>query len=422
MNESLSTQQARKLALLSQRVPPKNQAGPAVAATLAAIEHLGYIQIDTISVIQRAHHHTLWNRNPRYKASQLDQLLTDKKVFEYWSHAAAYLPFRDYRFSLPRKHALATGEQNHWYERDEQMMKLVLKRIATEGPLMAKDFEHTGKRVGEWKTKPAKRALEYLFMQGDLMIPCRQNFHKVYDLTERVLPAGIDTTLPSPEQYARFLITGYLRANGLGQASEMAYLLSGTKPLVSATLQDMLSAGELLHLRIGDQLYFALPSALELLSKPLARRKLKILSPFDNLLIQRKRMKALFGFDYLIECYVPEPKRRYGYFSLPILWDGKLVARMDCKTERSESLLHINHLALEPSVLKTEALLVALQKELGSFMQFNHCRKLQLHKTTPAKIKPALQVLLNSGATHKSPGAGRFPSDPDMDSKELDQN
>ena len=394
MKESLSTEQARKLVLQSQRIPPTHHTGRAMEATLAAIEHLGYIQIDTISVVQRAHHHTLWNRNPRYKASQLDQLLSDKQVFEYWSHAAAYLPLRDYRFSLPRKHALARGDQSHWYKRDERLMKLVLKRIASEGPLMAKDFEHTGKKIGEWQTKPAKRALEYLFMQGDLMVPYRVNFHKVYDLTERVLPEGTDTTLPDPQEYARFLITRFLRANGLGQSTEIAYLLSGTKRLVSATLQDMVFSGELLQIRVADKLYYALPSSLELLGKPLARSKLKILSPFDNLLIQRNRMKSLFGFDYLIECYVPEPKRRYGYFSLPVLWDGKLVARMDCKTERKASRMHIYHLALEPTVQKIDALLLALRKELESFLQFNGCNKLQLHRTSPASVKPELQILI----------------------------
>lgn len=395
MKESLSIQQARKLILLSQRLPPKNHSGRAIEATLSAIEHLGYIQIDTISVVQRAHHHTLWNRNPHYQASQLDQLLVDKQIFEYWSHAAAYLPLRDYRFSLPRKHALASGAQSHWYKRDEQMLQWVLKRIATEGPLMAKDFENTGKRIGPWKTKPAKRALEYLFMQGDLMVPYRVNFHKVYDLTERVLPEGTDTTLPTPEEYARFLITRYLRANGLGQSAEIAYLLKGIKPLIDKTLEDMVSIGELLQVRVAGKLYYALPASLELLSKPLARCKLKILSPFDNLVIQRKRIKALFGFDYLIECYVPEVKRRYGYFSLPILWDGKLVARMDCRTERNKSLLHIHHLALEPTVLKTEGLFLALRKELESFLQFNHCNKLRLHRTSPALVKPDFQSLIN---------------------------
>ncbi len=378
--------------MLSQKVPPAKQSGSATSATLSAIEHLGYIQIDAISVIRRAHHHTLWNRNPRYKNSQLESLIADKLVFEYWAHAAAYLPMRDFRFSLPRKQALASGEQEHWYDRDEKMMKLVLKRIATEGPLMAKDFEHTGKRIGHWKTKPAKRALEYLFMQGDLMAPRRTSFHKVYDLTERVLPEGTDTTIPNREEHVRFLITRYLKANGLGQAAEITYLLKNMKRPVSAALEEMALSGELVKIRVAGNSHFALPATLELLDKPLSRSKLKILSPFDNLVIQRKRMTELFGFDYLIECYVPEEKRRYGYFSLPILWDGKLVARMDCKAERKESLLHIHHLALEPGFSGTDLFFTALGKELEAFMKFNHCTGLRIYRTSPADIRPGLLV------------------------------
>ena len=358
---------------------------------MSAIEHLGYVQIDTISAVQRAHHHTLWNRNPRYKNIHLEQLVADKQVFEYWSHAAAYLPMADYRYSLYRKQAMKSGEQNHWYERDEQLMRSVLKRIATEGPLMAKDFEHAGKKTGEWVSKPAKRALENLFMQGELMVAKRLNFHKVYDLTERVIPKDTDTNTPGPEEYARYLITRYLQANGLGQAAEIAYLLKNTRPLVAATLQDMVSSGELMRIRAGVNKYFALRASLDLLSKSLVRSKLKILSPFDNLLIQRKRMQALFGFNYLIECYLPEAKRQYGYFSLPILWEGKLLARMDLKAERKKSLLHINHLALEPQLVKTDAFAFALYKELASFMQFNNCSNLRLHRTTPVSFKPVLQ-------------------------------
>jgi len=395
MTDSLSTQEARKLVLLSQRVPPAKPVGRATAATLSAIEHLGYIQIDTISVIQRAHHHTLWNRNPRYQPSQLDQLIADKQVFEYWSHAAAYLPMREYRFSLPRKQAFASGEQEHWYERNKRLEKLVIKRVAAEGPLMAKDFEHNGKRTGEWKTKPAKRALENLYMQGDLMSARRVNFHKVYDLTERVLPEGTDTTTPAPEEQARFLITRYLQANGLGRPAEIAYLLKGTKQLVTETMQDMVSAGELRPIRAGGEPFHALPASLELLNKPLARSKLKILSPFDNLVIQRKRMQHLFGFDYLIECYLPAAKRRYGYFTLPVLWDGRLAARMDCKAERKESLLHIHHLALEPWLVKTDTFFQALRKELESFMQFNHCNRLCVHRISPEHVKLALQAVID---------------------------
>ena len=392
--ESLSLGQARKLVLLSQRLPPPKQSGPALTATQSAIEHLGYIQIDTISAVQRAHHHTLWNRNPRYVPSHLDKLLEEKKVFEYWSHAAAYLPMTDYRFSLPRKRALKTGEQNHWFDRDEGLMKYVLERITAEGPLLARDFEHSGRKITEWGSKPAKRALENLFVQGDLMIPRRENFHKVYDLTERVLPENTNTAIPGPEEYARFLIIRYLKANGLGRLSEICYLLKGIKPLVSGVLKEMASGGEIRVIHAGGQPYYALPASLELLGKPLSRKKVKILSPFDNLLIQRKRMKALFAFDYLLECYVPSDKRRYGYFSLPILWEGKLVARMDCQADRKNSHLHIHHLALEPGLKNREAFSYALCRELEFFKEFNSCSSLQLHKTSPSAFKETLNPFL----------------------------
>ncbi len=395
MTPSLSLEQARKLILHSQLLPALKQTGNATAITLQAIEHLGYIQIDTISAIQRAHHHTLWNRNPRYDTTQLEQLVTDKKVFEYWSHAAAYLPMRDYRYSLPRKKAIASGEQRHWYAPDKKLMNAVLKRITLEGPLMAKDFEHSGKKLDEWNTKPAKRALESLFMQGELMISNRINFHKVYDLTERVQPPDINTTTPSPEEYARFLITRYLQANGLGQLAEMSYLLKNIKPLLAATAQDMTASGELLEINVAGKKLYSLPTSLDLLNKPLARNKLAILSPFDNLLIQRKRMQALFDFDYLIECYVPEKKRQFGYFSLPILWDGRLVARMDCKADRRESHLHIHHLALESSLKNTDDFSQALSKTLPAFMKFNNCEQLTLHKTTPKNF-PSLAAYITS--------------------------
>ena len=392
--ESLSISQARKLVLLSQRVPPKKQAANPLDATLSAIEHLGYIQIDTISAIQRAHHHTLWNRNPKYLTSHLEELMDDKKIFEYWSHAAAYLPIRDYRYSLPRKQAIARGEENHWYTRDEKLMKWVLKRIDSQGPLMAKDFENTGKKIGEWQTKPVKQALENLFMQGELMISHRVNFHKVYDLRERVVPDHIDTSVPNTEEYVRFLLKRYLQANGLGKAIEMTYLIKKTKAAVSSVLQDMLKNGELVEVEVNGNNYYVLPTALELLNKPLARSKLKILSPFDNLLIQRKRILELFGFDYMLECYVPASKRKFGYFALPVLWDGKLVARMDCKADRKKAQMHIHHIALEPGLEKTEAFAFALSKELVPFLQFNECTNYTIHRSNPPSFKYELERLL----------------------------
>ncbi|WP_173399767.1 winged helix-turn-helix domain-containing protein [Cellulophaga baltica] len=385
--ENLSLREVQKLVLLSQRLPASKFVGTARNATLTAIEHLGYIQIDTISVIERAHHHTLYNRNPSYQAAHIQELIADKKVYEYWAHAASFLPMVDFRFSLPRKHAIASGKQKHWFKQDAKLMDLVTARIKAEGPLMAKDFDKKGIKFGEWKTAPTKQALENLFMQGELMITKRVNFHKVYDLTERVLPSSINTTTPTQEEYGRFLITNYLRANGVGTLQEMTYLLKHTKAIVTGALKQMLVHGEIAQVRVADSDYYVLPESLELLNKPLSRKKLHILSPFDNLLIQRKRTSAIFGFDYLLECYVPQHKRKYGYFSLPILWNGKLVARMDSKVDRKKEIFHIHQLTLEASLKNTEKFAAALNKELKSFLMFNKCTAVRLHTTSPSSFQ-----------------------------------
>ena len=220
-------------------------------------------------------------------------------------------------------------------------------------------------------------------MQGDLMIVKRENFHKVYELTERVLPDSANTSLPSQEEYSRFLITRFLQANGIAQASEIAYLRKNTKMNIQHHLNVMQEEGALIALNVAGRRYFCLSGYLDSLNTPLRRKKLHILSPFDNLLIQRKRMQALFNFDYLLECYLPETKRQYGYFSLPILWDAQLVARMDCRVDRKRKILHILHLVLEPSLSKkVEAFHLALTTDLKAFLTLNQCHDFVLHKTT----------------------------------------
>ena len=393
--EKLSIPQARKMILLSQKIPPvKHKLNP-VAATLAVIEHLGYIQIDTISVIQRAHHHTIWNRNPNYQLSHLDELVANKQVFEYWSHAAAYLPMKDYRYSLPRKNAYSDGSQKHWFNCSEILMKSVLDRIKAEGPLMAKDFDkHTANKKGDWTVKPSKQALSNLFMQGDLMVTARNSFHKVFDIPERVLPANIDNTTPSSEEYFRFLITRYLEANAIGEASQIAYLLKNTKSHITKALAKMLENGDVKPIQVKGNLYYTLPNSLELLDQSLSKSKLRILSPFDNLIIQRKRAMDFFDFDYLLECYVPAAKRKFGYFTLPILWDGKLLARMDCKVDRKSKVLHIHKLLIEPKLKRIDAFARALSNELKAFLKFNQCNSIKFNEVNPASLKVEINKLL----------------------------
>ena len=393
--ESLSATQARKLVLLSQGLPAN--ARQKKSATLEHLQHLGYVQIDTISVVQRAHHHCFWSRNANYQLGDIEKLVADGLAFEYWSHAAAYLPMRDYRYSLPRKAALASGALDHWYPRDEKEIREVLARIRAEGPLKARDFEHDKrhKKSGEWHHKPAKRALTYLFMQGDLMCPRREGFQMVYDLSERVLPPDVDSSHPSEDEFARHLITRYLHANGIAQLKDIAYLRKGVKTQLEKTASDMLENNELVEVEAAAQRYFALPDHLTLLNKRQQKSRACILSPFDNLLIQRHRMRELFNFDYQIECYVTASKRKHGYFCLPVLWAGQLVARLDCKADRKNRTLHVLSIHLESSLRQVQEFTAALQIALLEFTRFNNCERFEVTAQDASPAAHALSKMAN---------------------------
>jgi uncharacterized protein YcaQ len=376
----LSLPQAQKLIVLQQKLHISSSTSKGVNGTQASITQLGYVQIDSISVIARAHHHSLYNRVKNYQEQHLETLLNSGKIFEYWAHAAAYLPIEDYRYSLVRKLAIKRGEV-HWFKQDKKLMKQVLATISDNGPMMAKDFnqEKSNKHnAGWWDWKPAKIALEQLFMQGDLMVTQRRGFQKEYDLTDRVLPRGVNTTEPSRAEYCEYLILNYLKCNALAKTEHFGYLLKGIKQDIKRQLHVMLAKGQLQVLQIAGQSYYTLPGFSDLLSQKLSQHKVKILSPFDNILIQRKRIKELFEFDYQIECYVPAPKRVYGYFSLPLLQGQSFVGRMDVKLYRKSKQMHILHLHLHTSEL--DKLLKPLVQSLKEFMRFNQAEALVVEK------------------------------------------
>ena len=383
----LSPAEARRIALSAQKIWPARSFGRGQTATLNAIRHLGYIQLDTISVVQRAHHHTLWNRAPGYRPEHLDRLQRTKQIFEYWSHAAAYLSIEDYRFCLPRMREFAGGKK-HWYKQNKKLNAEVLARIRGEGPLQARDFEHQRTaQPGWWEWKPAKRALENLFMAGELCITHREGFQKVYDLTERFLPEGLNTAPPTAAEFSRWLIRRYLQAHGIALTREISYLRPSTKPGIEKALADMQEQGEVIPLQLGDARYHALPDFPALLKNRQPRNKIKILSPFDNLLIQRKRAQALFDFDYQIECYTPAPKRIYGYFTLPLLWGSRLVGRMDAKAARAEKRFVVKNLALEPGLKDLDQFATAFTAALRAFVEFNGCVDLEVERVSCAGVK-----------------------------------
>ncbi len=381
--------QLRRIALERQGLLRAAPFGRGPNATLKALEQLGYVQIDTISVVARAHDHVLRTRVPNYTAEHLDKLQRSGKAFEYWYHAAAYLPMRDYRFALPKMLAMARGEDRWLRSRDKRLMREVRKRVEVEGPTLARDFETPPRDAsGWWNWKPTKRALEQLFMQGDLMISGREGFQKVYDLRERVLPADVDTREPSTAEMAAHLLDSTLRSHGFATQKGVTYGRRGA-PLRSALkdhLHALLDAGELTTFLLpSGEKAFASPELLERRA-PSAPARVRILSPFDSAVIQRQRSLAVFDFDYQIECYVTEEKRRFGYFCLPLLYRDRFVGRADCKAHRKTGRFEVKALHIEDPALadgQDAAFTPALVAALSAFAEFNGCREVVVTGVEP---------------------------------------
>ena len=365
----------KRLALASQGLIGRSPFGTGTSGAIKAIEHLSYIQLDSISVIERAHNHIWRSRVPDFRPDQSNQLLEDAQVFEYWAHAAAYLPIKEYRYYLADKSAVKDGTLRRGYTKDRKLMAQVLKRIADEGPLASKDLEdRRTKSNGWWDWKPAKRAVEALYFEGELMISSRAGFQKTYNLAERVLPKGIDSTPPTIEERASHMLDQQLACHGLVSAVGATYGRrdAALRQAMKAELAQRLAAGTLVTVTLpNNSLYYIEPQHLE---QPMPRldNRLKILSPFDNAVIQRKRLIDLFAFDYQLECYVPAPKRRYGYLALPLLYKDNFVGRMDCKAHRADKVLEIKGLFFE-SGHDTSEVHAALDKALPDFAGFQGC-------------------------------------------------
>ena len=353
----ISLLEARQLAISAQKLadpfasPTRGQAG-----VLDIISHLGYVQIDTISVVERAHHHVLWTRCPDYQPSMLHELQArERSIFEYWTHAASYVPMADYRYYRARMEAHAASPRaRQWREQQGPVMREVLERVRQEGALASGDFEAPEgfQRGTWWNWKPAKRALEELFSSGELMVSERRGFQRVYDLAERVLPSEIETTASPASEVARFALLQALRAHGILALKDIRWSLIGMEAVTDA-LDDLLAEGSVVRIDIegennGARPSYVLADTLQAMLDVARVKSLHILSPFDNLIIWRARLQRLFGFDYSLECYLPAAKRRYGYFVLPILWGTAFVGRLDAKAERKAGVLIARKLMLEP--------------------------------------------------------------------------
>lgn len=353
----------------------------AVESAAAQLRSLGYVQIDTISVVERAHHHVLWSGDRAYRPEFLPALeRAPRRTLEYWAHAAAYLPIEDYRYCLPRMRRIAeTGHQ--WFPTDPKVVDAVLSRIRAEGPLRSCDFSGgDGPRGPWWDWKPAKAALEYLFMSGVILVAGRPGFQKLYDLAERVLPPGIDDRLPSDEEMADWYARRAACAYGVFCSADAAYQRKDATAGVGAALERAAESGSIVEARLeGDEArrYWVSTEALERPPSP-DDRPVRLLSPFDNYVIDRKRARRLLGLEYSLECYVPESKRKFGYFALPVIWRGRPAGLVDAAADRKRKALVVKRADLRPRPeeipgASIDGFRAALGTELLSFAAFNGC-------------------------------------------------
>jgi uncharacterized protein YcaQ len=344
-SRSLTKPEARRVWLRAQRLDTQAPFGDGPTATAAAVEHLGYVQIDTINVVERCHHHILWNRIPDYRRADLRQAQSvDRSVFEYWTHALSYVPSKDLRFFLPAM-KLHKREGHKWFASVKPAdLRKVMRLVRQGGGLTIRDIEDDVLVDKEhlWASrKPSKRALQLAFYQGRLTISERNGMLKTYELMTRHFEWDKLPKAASAREATAYLLDRALRAQGVVSLDSICHLDAPSKASVRRLVEARVRSGELTPVVLqgaGKQEHWARPETLEAAGDA-ASELVHILSPFDPLIIQRKRTHLIFDYEHRFEAYVPKEKRRFGYFALPVLAGEDIVAALDLKTDRKNKKL-----------------------------------------------------------------------------------
>jgi uncharacterized protein YcaQ len=404
MKTKLSLHEARNIAVASQRLnlePGNNQSQSKV---IDIIRQLGYLQIDTISVVARTHEHTLWVRTPDFSTELLYAAQRDDcSIFEYWAHAMSFIPIEHYRYFLPVMKLFHNHENSRAkprYEKYGHLVDEIYQRVKTDGPMKSRDFaiEIPGQAKTWWDWRPEKIVLELLLWRGDLMVRERQGFQKVYDITERVLPDWVNTDYPVDEEIGCYVVEQALIAYGVASEKNIfGFYHEIAMHTIKQGLQLLLESGKIREVELethNDQRYYVLSNALEF--PVIDQKAVSILSPFDNLIIQRDRLAQLFEFNYSLECYLPAGKRVYGYYVMPILYGAKLVGRLDPKADRKTKILYLRAIYFEEGFHPDEIFFTHLAKKLAAMMDFNGCESLVLEKLQPQKYRTGLLSALSA--------------------------
>jgi len=396
-SNSLSLQTAQKLAVIKQGLHQR----PSIAdkqALLESIRQIGLLQLDTVSVVARSHYLVMLSRVGLYDPADLDALLyPDRSLFQQWAHAICLIPTEDYGYFAPiiqarreREH----GRLKRLGENPQAVLNEVLSEIKQRGPLASRDFKDSGDgQRSWWNWKPAKIALDILFTQGYLMVDRRVNFQMYYDLAERVLPASSTPPSKTMDDWRRWAVLRSVSCLGVATAQHASDYYRQKIPTTRSLLNTLEAEGAVVSVEVEgwkEQAYLTSADVhlVEELERGLHQPTLtSFLSPFDNLTWNRERLAALFGFDYRIEMYTPRAQRKYGYYVLPILHNGRFVGRLDPKADRKTKTLIIRAIYLEPDEVVTDDLLSGISNALREFMDFHGSQHLVIEHTEPKKLK-----------------------------------
>lgn len=397
----LDTEGARRLMLAAQGITPAPQKKATKRDVLQMIRRMGALQIDTIHVVARSPYFVLWSRLGDYEPVWLEELLEEGAIFEYWSHEACFLPIEDYplyRHSMLGAESMGWKYSAQWAAEHRKEIAWLREFIRERGPVRAADFERKdGKAGGWWEWKMEKRALETLFTAGELMIARRRNFQRVYDLRERVLADWDDSRLPSAEEARRALVLKAISALGVTKARWVADYFRTNMRETLATVEALAGEGRLLSIEVEGwkEPGFVHPDNLKLLkaagSGSLKMERATLLSPFDPVVWDRARARLMFDFDYRLECYTPEAKRRYGYFTLPLLWRGSLIGRIDAKAHRKEGVFEIKQLHMEPRVRLQAEMLDDIAAALNECAAWHRTPEIIIRQSDPKGVAARLQ-------------------------------
>ncbi len=340
----LTKAEARRLWLRAQRLDTRAPFGDGPQAVADAVAHLGYVQIDTINVIERCHHHILWTRIPDYRRADLRQAQSvDKSVFEYWTHALSYVAAKDFRFFIPDMR-LHKREGHQWFASVKPADTRKVMRLLREGALTIRDIEDDVLTEKEhlWASrKPSKRALQLAFYSGMVTVSERNGMLKTYDLMQRHFGWDQPPRAASAAEISAYLLDRALRAQGVVSLDSICHLDAPRKPGVRRLIEARVRRAELVAVALegaGKQQHWATPETLANRGEG-GFELAHILSPFDPLIIQRKRTHLIFDYEHRFEAYVPKDKRKFGYFALPVLVGEDIVAALDLKTDRANKQL-----------------------------------------------------------------------------------